>query len=296
MSHGRRWVAVMVTVMLVTTLLPLTACSTDRTDTEDATTDGLVVVTTVLPMKWLIEQVGGEDVRVTAMVEPGEDPHTYEPSPADLRSLSEADAYVTVSLEFEDAWLPRFTSANPQMEVIDATVDVEPLDAEDEHGEKDPHVWTSPAAMKVMGATIAEHLASLDPENAEHYEENLSLLQSEIDALDAELSATFEAADSSTFMVFHPAWGYFARDYDLEQVAVEVGGQEPSAAELADLIDLAREKDISVIFVQPSMSTRTATVIAEEIGAEVVVVDPLAEDWLNNMYTVADAFKKALER
>jgi zinc transport system substrate-binding protein len=283
-------------------LLGMTACAEPADDgaSEEA---ALTVATSVPPMGWLAERIGGESVDVIVMTKPGEDPHTYEPSPADMRAMGDADAYVTVDLEFEDVWVPRFTEASPDMVVVDAAADVAKLadsgedehsEGTDDHSEEDPHVWTSLKAMAVMGHTLAAELAVLDPDNADAYTANARTLEADITKLDVDISAALASSESMTFMVFHPAWGYFARDYDLEQMAVESGGQEPSAAELATLIDSAREEGISVIFVQPSSSTRTADLIAEEIGAEVVVVNPLAEDWLANMQQVASAFEEAL--
>lgn len=294
-SRTRLWASLSLAVVAAAMLLPSTGCSGTPTETSDSQTgEGLTIVATVPPMKWLVEQVGGDSVEAIVMVESGEDPHTYEPSPDELRLMSEADAYVEVGLEFEDVWLPRFSATNPEMVIIDATTDVEPLVETRDHTEGDPHVWTSPTDMKLMAASIADEFAALDPDNTARYEENLAALTSEIDTLDGEISSSLASADSRTFMVFHPAWGYFARDYGLEQVPVEVGGQEPSAAELAGLIDLAIAENITAIFVQPSTSTRTASVIAEQIGAEIVVIDPLAEEWIENMYAVAEAFEEAL--
>ena len=273
-------------------LIGLAACT--DTGGDPASGDALTVVATVPPMGWLVEQVGGEHVDVVVLVDPGQDPHTYEPTPGNMRSMGDADAYVTVDLEFEDAWLPRFQEINPEMTVIDAAAEIERLESPESGGEADPHVWTSPTATSLMALEIAEQLGTLDPDNADDYEINARTLDAEIAELDSTIAATLDDAQSTTFMVYHPAWGYFAREYGLEQLAVESGGQEPSAAELAELIELARSENITVIFVQPSTNTRTADLIAEEIGADVVVVNPLAEDWLVNMQQVAAAFEEAL--
>jgi zinc transport system substrate-binding protein len=141
-----------------------------------------------------------------------------------------------------------------------------------------------------MAATLAE----LDPTHATAYAANLAALERDIAALDADLRATLAGVQGRKFMVFHPSWGYFARDYGLEQIAVEVGGQEPSAQELAALITTARAEGIRVVFAQPEFNTANATTIAREIGGEVLLISPLAEDWLDNLRTVADAFGSAL--
>ena len=140
---------------------------------------------------------------------------------------------------------------------------------------------------------MARVLAELDPANAEVYAANLTSLQAELDALNVELAATLAPAKGREFMVFHPAWGYFADAYGLIEVAIEHEGKEPGPAELQKLIDRARGKGIQAIFVQPQFSRRAAETIAREIGAQVVVADPLAADWAVNLRQVAESFAAA---
>ncbi len=171
-------------------MLGTTACADTADDSADD--DKLTVVTTVPPMGWLVEQVGGEHVDVVVLVEPGQDPHTYEPTPGEMRSMGDADAYVTVDLEFEEAWLPRFTKTNPEMVVIDATAEIEKLDAPDSGAEADPHVWTSPTATSLMALELASQLGALDPDNADDYELNARNLDAEIAKLDVTIAETLD--------------------------------------------------------------------------------------------------------
>jgi zinc transport system substrate-binding protein len=246
------------------------------------------------------------------MVLPGSSPATYEPKPEQLAALSQADAYVSIGVPFEQAWLDRIASANSEMLIVDTTAGVErmPMRAhhhpgeEKEHKEEephegepenpDPHVWLSPALVKIQVQTIYEALVELDPAHQDAYKANLDSFIADVDVLDADLRETLEGVKSKQFMVFHPAWGYFARDYGLEMIPIEVGGQEPSAAELAALITEAQEGDIQVIFAQPEFSTRDAKTIADEIGGEVLLISPLAPDWLDNLHRVADTFAEVL--
>jgi zinc transport system substrate-binding protein len=132
------------------------------------------------------------------------------------------------------------------------------------------------------------------PDSAEIFQENFDALVADIDSVDTQINNSLKSLEQRKFMVFHPAWGYFAKQYDLEQLAVQVGGQDPSASELASLIEIAQNEKIKVIFIQPTFNTASAEAIAQEIGAEVVVVDPLAQDWLSNLESAAAAFKSAL--
>jgi zinc transport system substrate-binding protein len=158
----------------------------------------------------------------------------------------------------------------------------------------DPHIWLSPLLVQIQAETIAEALIALDQAHADAYRANLDAFVAHIAELDADIRETLDGVEQRRFMVFHPSWGYFARDYGLEMIPIEVGGQEPSAAELAGLIARAREEEIEVIFAQPEFSTEAAETIAAEIGGEVLLISPLAEDWLGNMRRVADVFAEQL--
>lgn len=256
---------------------------------EGPGTDARVKVTvSILPQRYFVEQVGGEHVAVNVMVLPGQSPATYEPSPEQMRELSGADMYVTYGAPFEDAWLGRIQAANPDMAIVDSAVGVELITFA--NGVADPHIFLSPRAVAIQAENIARALAVADPSHEPDYRDGLQRFKEDIDALDMEIAQMLSGFEGSKFLVFHPAWGYFARDYNLEMVPVEIGGQEPSAAELVELVTLARDEGIKVIFVQEEFSTRMAEVIADEIDGEVLQVSVLSPDWLDNMRQVADTF------
>jgi len=257
----------------------------------EAPTAALRVTVSILPQRYFVERVGGEHVAVNVMVLPGESPATYEPSPDQLRALSDADLYLSIGVPFENAWLDRIASANDEMVVVDTAEGIERIE---EGGNPDPHIWLSPSLVRIQAVTIAEALRSADPAHAEAYEANLESFLEDIDELDAEIRETLAGVEERRFMVFHPSWRYFAEDYGLEMIAIEVGGQEPSAAELARLMSTAKEEGIEVIFAQPEFSTEAAETIAAEIGGEVLLISPLAEDWLNNLRRVASTFAEHL--
>ncbi len=273
-------------VALIITLL--IGCGPDEQPTSSAV---LNVTVSILPQQYFVERIGGENVAVNVMVLPGESPATYEPKPDQLRALSKAQAYVSIGVPFEQAWLERISSANPDMLMVDTTQGIERL-GDPEH--PDPHIWLSPRLVKIQARTIYEALAQLDPEHQTTYQANLERFLEDIDALDADIRSTLSGLEQRKFMVFHPSWSYFARDYDLEMIPIEIGGQEPSAAELAALVERAQAEDIRVIFAQPQFSTEKAQTIAEEIGGEVLLIDPLAPDWLDNLRRVAETFADVL--
>jgi zinc transport system substrate-binding protein len=269
--------------------------------------DALNVTVSILPQKYFVERVGGAQVRVSVMVEPGANPATYEPKPGQLAALSEADVYFSIGVPFERAWLDRIGSVNREMLMVDTSEGIArmAMAAHPHHGEgghegepenADPHIWLSPALVRVQAQTIYEALAALDPDRQAEYKANLDRFIADIDALDADIRQALAGVENEKFIVFHPAWGYFARDYGLEMIPVEIGGQEPSAAELAALVEKAQEEGIKVVFAQPEFSTRDAEIIAGEIGGEVLLISPLAEDWLGNLYQVAGTFAEVLNQ
>ena len=261
---------------------------------------GLTVTVSIVPQTYFVERVGGERVDVNVMVLPGNNPATYEPRPEQLTALSQSAAYLAIGVPFEDAWLEKIAAANDGMLMVDTAAGIErmPMEVDHEHGDGplDPHIWLSPELVKIQAQSIANALAKLDPAHDGEYRANLEAFIADIDELEADIKGTLAGADSRKFIVFHPAWGYFAHDFELEMIPIEIGGQEPSAQELAHLIEGAKEEGIRVIFAQPEFSTEDAETIAREIGGEVVLVSPLAEDWLGNLTRVADTFAEVLNR
>jgi len=262
----------------------------------------LHVTVSIVPQVYFVERIGGEHVSATAMVVPGANPATYEPKPEQLKALSRSAAYFSIGVPFEAAWLDKIASTNPEMTMVDTIAGIEriPIDAhgDDDHdhaaGAPDPHVWLSPRLVKVQAQAIYEALVELAPEHAGAFQANLGTFLDDIDALESEVRETLSRIKTDKFMVFHPSWGYFARDFGLEQIAIEVGGQEPSAQELAALIEEARAEGIRVILAQPEFSTTDAETIAREIGGEVLLISPLAADWMENLRQVAATFAKVL--
>ncbi len=286
------------TQVLVLLLLLLAACSpSPATNTKSA----IGVTVSILPEKYFVERIGGDLVSVNTMVVSGADPHTYEPKPAQMAALSNSRIFFRMGVEYESAWLDRISSTNPGMKIVDLSEGIQKLPSPAHVGEAnsgqglDPHVWTSPTLVRSMVARIYTELSSLDPANEATYKTNLASIEKDIVVLDADIRASLKDLTNRRFMVFHPGWIYFAKDYNLEEISIEIGGTEPSASELSTLIDTAKADGIRVIFVQPEFSTQIARYIAKEIGGEVILVSNLAENWLENMRQVALTFEKVLK-
>ena len=292
---------------LILTMIALLAACTPAATPQSAST--LQVTVSIPPQAWLVNRLGGEWVSVQAMMTPADDPHTYEPQPAQMAAMAESDLYMTIGVEFEEAWLPRFTNANSRMRVVDSAAGIDRLplpefyetsevtepDHEDEHGGADPHIWLSPERMKQVAANMAAALAEADPEHAADYQANLEALLAEIDQTDAEVSAVLAGISRDHFMIVHPALGYFADEYGLTMLALEAGGQEPGPEQMAILLDLARQYQVTALFVQTRTDTRQAHAIAEQLGLELVSIDPMPENWPEGMMAIAEALAGALK-
>ena len=264
------------------------------------------VVVSIEPQLYFVKQLGGELVTATSLRPSGSFHGVYEPSAAQMKELSEAQMFVRSRVEYEDAWWSKIQAANQEMLVVDATAGIEFLKGHHHHDEQDaeedetkeagddPHVWLSPRLAKIQIEHIYEGLITVDPENEAAYASNKHGLLKAVDELDRKIRAQLAELDTRTFMVFHPAWSYFAAEYDLKQIAIEAEGKEPSAAELAEFIKIAQEEQVKVIFVQPQTSSRTANIIAKQIGAKVELLDPMSADWLKNLRRTAEALSSAL--
>ncbi|MBU4292876.1 MAG: zinc ABC transporter substrate-binding protein [Actinobacteria bacterium] len=267
--------------------------------------DKLDVIVSILPQKAFVKAIGGEHVNVKELIPPGGSPATYEPKPSDLANVEKADIYFRLGhIPFEKSHADKFASLNPNMKIVDTSVNVE-LRHFGEHGEEiheeehhhegvDPHVWLSPMQVKKQVDVIANTLSEIDPDNFAEYMKNAKDFKKELDDLHNELELKFKELKTDKLMVFHPAWGYFADEFSLEQIAIEQDGKEPTAKQLQHLIDEAREENIKVIFIQSQFNKEIAESIADEIDAVVVSINPLSDDYINNLRNVATTITEHL--
>ncbi len=271
------------------------------------------IYVSIVPQKYFVQQIGRDLVEVHVMVSPGASPATYEPKPRQMAGISRARAYFAVGVPFEERWLAKIAAANPRMTVVrtDRGIKKIPMAAghhfeaageEGRHEEhdhagqgQDPHIWLSPPLVKTQARHILLALKEMDPANGARFEQNYAAFMREVDDLDARLRQSLDQWKDRRFLVFHPSWGYFAQAYGLKMSAIEVEGKAPKPAQLKALIEHARKEGIKVVFVQPQFSTKSAALIAREIGGEVAFADPLAEQWSANLIRVAEQLKTALK-
>jgi len=265
----------------------------------------IAVFVSIVPQQYFVQQIGGELVDVRTMAEPGASPATYEPKPKQMAALAQTRIYYAIGVPFEKVWLHRITAANPNMKVVhtDDGVQKIPMQAHRRHakddrhqdGILDPHIWTSPRLGKIQADHILNALVQIDPGHKAVYQANYEKFVKKIEEIDAEFKRIFAGKKGTEFIVFHPSWGYFAQDYGLKQVAIEIEGKKPKPARLKELIEHAVKRRINVIFVQPQFSTKSAQTVAKAIGGQVVFADPLALNWEDNLRQLAAKFKTALK-
>lgn len=267
------------------------------------------VTVSILPQKYFVEQIAKDFLHVNVMVAPGASQHTYEPKPAQMKELANSDAYFTIGDGFEKAWLPKFHNASPKMLIVDSIKGIEKIAMAEHHheGEKagahqdheeeslDPHVWLDPILVKMQAKNIYDALVTLYPAQTAEFTKNYEAFIVSIDALDASIQKTLSDIKSRKFIVFHPSFGYFAKRYNLEQIAIEVSGKEPKPSELATIIKEAKEENAKVIFVAPQFSQKSAVSIAKQINGKVVPIDPLAYAWSENLLSIAKTFQSELK-
>ena len=242
----------------------------------------LKVVVTILPQAEFVEKVGGNMVEVIVMVPPGASPHTYEPTPRQLIEVSEADIYFQVGsgIDFERSFMRKIIEVNRRMLVVNCSEGIKIVDG-------DPHVWLSPRNAEVMVRNIYKGFAALDPENEEYYRRNMEVYVEELRKLDEEIRNILRNLSVRCFMVYHPAWRYFAREYNLTQIPVEKEGKEPTVQGMIALVNQARRLGVKAIFASPEFDKKKAEAIAESFGGRIIFVDPLAKDYVENLREVA---------
>lgn len=288
----------------------------DRQELGENAGQKLVVLVSIPPQQEFVEAIAGDEVEVVLLVPPGADPHTYEPTPSQLAKISQADIYLALGsgIEVETVWLGKIKSLNSKMEIVDTHKGIELIgmqahgheetgahEEENENGEHDeahagldPHIWTSIKNAKIIVQNSQDAIMQKDAKNSQEYEKNTREYLQKLDELDLQVAKTLQTHEGETFFVFHPAWGYFAKDYGLKQEAIEELGKEPTPAQIAYIVQKADEDGVKVIFASPQFSTSSAQVVAEQIGGEVVLISPLDEKYLENSQKVAQSIALAL--
>lgn len=298
------------TVVFAASVSVLLLAGCGATVADRPTDQRLPVFAGIPPVAYLVEQIGGDHVKVDVLVQPGQDPHTFEPTPQQVLALSRAAVFFEVDMPFESVLLGKVLEGNRRLKVVDTTRGIEkrPMDApcceavgghdhaqETPGGAPDPHVWLSAPLLKTQAQNVAAALGEVDPAHDADYQRNLAALVDRLDAVHRRIRKTLEPYRARSFYVFHPGFGYFADAYGLKQEAVEAGGRSPTPKELRVLIGQIQAAGVKTIFAQPEFAPQSAQVVAEAIGGKVVPLNGLAKDVVGNLESIAEEIQQAFQ-
>lgn len=281
-------------ILFIALIFALLSCNRSPSDKNDR-----IITVSIAPFRYFVEAIAGDDFKVNIIVPPGSNPHIYEPVPDQINKLSRSEAFISNGfLGFEMAWLDRFYEINTTMMRLSLGDIIVPISEDHrERGEHtegaDPHYWVSPKCALLIAASIKELLVHLNPSEEEKYRINYSKLVEEIEEVDKKASSLFAEVTNRSFMIYHPNLAYLARDYNLTEIPVEYEGKEPSPSRMKEIIDLARKENLKTIFVQKEFDDKNAKAIAHEIGAEIIVIDPLSEEWLESVVLIINSLHKS---
>ncbi|MDD2297880.1 MAG: zinc ABC transporter substrate-binding protein [Sphaerochaetaceae bacterium] len=264
-----------------------------------------LIAVSILPQQYAVDRISGKLADTVVLVGPGQNPHAYEPTPRQMSALADADAWILSNTDFEIALISKIRSLYPTLLIVDGTEGVhfrsmeehaegEEKDDQTHHGEIDRHTWLGREPMKILATHIKRTLSTIDSTHAQIYQANLAQFLVEIDQLYDSLVADLAPLQGTTVFVYHPSFGYLLDDFGITQKAVETGGKEPTAKNLAQLIQEAQANNVQVLFVQAQFPVSAAQNIAQAIGAEVLALDPLAYDWLANIQMIGDTLQRTL--
>ncbi|OJV83195.1 MAG: hypothetical protein BGO34_16035 [Bacteroidia bacterium 44-10] len=273
-----------------------------------------ILTVTIEPQRYFLDQIVGDAFTINTLVPPGTSPETYEPAPSVMVDMAKSNVYFMVGdLGFENVWSKRLAKNNPNVTIINCSegiVRMEGYDHDHDHGHAsgddhdhhhhaddhahvhshsgiDPHVWSSPQAVRIFSRNMLETMMELDPDNAGTYRANYDILLAKIEKTDSLIRDLLKDVSSKSFIIYHPALGYFARDYGLNQISIEFEGKSPSPSQIKEIVDIARKEKINTIFIERSFDTKNTTVVAQEIGAQVFEIDPLRYEWDEELLRIA---------
>lgn len=262
-----------------------------------------LVAVSIEPLRYVVEAVAGQKWQVITLMPQGASPETYEPTPRQMASISHCTLLVRCgTLGFEQTQLPQMAKTTKGVKLISLSDGITPIEEEGHtHGSSavenasssiDPHLWMSPQNLSLMAANAAKALQEADPDNADYYQQRLQQFQKQMAQLDAQLKQTLASVTHRTFLIYHPALGYLAQQYSLEQLAVEHDGKDPSAAYMQQLVNRCKTDGVKLAFISKEHSGKAAQRIADEVGLKVVSINPLAYDVAEQMKVIAEEIAK----
>lgn len=274
------------TLLFAVSLFAVLGCTPDKKEQK------MQVAVTILPQKYLVEQIVGDSIEVVCAIPQGSSPEEYSATPEQIRAISASKIYFEIGeLGFEKTTLPSILKNSPNIEVVTLSENINFIESrcgDESHSHYDPHYWSSPQQVKIMANNIYRAIIEEDSANAPYYASNHTKLQEQLSALDAEVKDILSSSQGRTFAIFHPSLSYFARDYGLEQLSLEEAGKEMTPHSMKQAIERARARGVKTVFIQNEFNPLQVKTFVDEIGAKSVVINPLAYDIMNEIIKVAN--------
>ncbi len=263
-----------------------------------------LVTVSVIPQKYLVEQIADTLFDVNVLIPSGAAPATYEPTPRQMSELSKSTVYFRIGyIGFEQAWIDKIASNNPDLPIINCSKNQDLIYAKaHRHGDHmhyegtDPHIWLSPTRLMVQAEIIYNRLVKIAPEYKDQMQKNYNNLIVKLKSTNRELKDMFKGYEGAKFIIFHPALTYFAKDYNLVQIPMEIDGKTPTPVYLQQIVDKAKAEGINTVFIQKEFDKDNAALLAKEINGEVIEINPLDGDLINNIVDIAKKLKHSLNK
>ena len=267
-------------IVLVLSVASLSSCTPAKSEHN-------TITVTIDPLRYFTEQIAGEKYKVVTMVPQGSNPETYEPTAQQMIALSHSELYIKVgNLGFERTWMNKLKANAPEITIIDSSKGI--VTAKSINGIDDPHTWMSTKSAIIIAQNIYEALKEKDSKDSSYFRKNLNKLVLKIKNTDKQIRAKLVGKKKTSFLIYHPALTYFARDYSLHQLPIEEEGREPSAQQIKDIITTARKEGAKTMFVQKEFKNRNTQIVVQSTGAGIKTINPLSYDWTNEMVSIAD--------
>jgi zinc transport system substrate-binding protein len=271
-------------------LIVLFACQSKQKETTN------MVSVSILPQKYFVDQIAGNLLQVNVLVPPGSSPHNYEVLPSQMKDLAKSKVWLQIGLlTFEDAWKEKLSEINKDLKIVNCSEEITPIAGskceeeghDHEHsGAFDPHIWLAPAEVKTIAKNTLRALKAGFPEHAPAFENNYNRFIKHLDSLSTQIETQLAPLTNRNILIFHPALAYYARQFMLTQIPLELDGKEPSPKHMKEIVDLAKAQQIRTIFIQKEFDSENALQLSREIGGEVVVIDPLEYEWEKQMMDI----------
>lgn len=279
------------TIILISVAFSLNGCGGEKKKDKET------IFVSIQPQKFFLDNLVKDNFSIKTIIPEGSNPEIYDPTPSQMLEVGKCNLYFKIGFfGFENSWLQNLQKNNPNLYIVNSSESIEPIeidhvcsdhDHNHTHQGEDPHVWSSPATAKVMVQNMYKVIIEKDSLNKDFYDDNYNALMQIFNNTDSIIKAYLQNAPSKSFIIYHPSLSYYANEYGLNQLSIEQDGKQPTPSNLKTLIDLAKQENVKVVFIQEEFDKKNAETVAKEIGAKIVPLNLLAYDWDKEMIKIA---------